>query len=243
METPNLIENLHAIAIESPVQKIINQLRHLITSGQVKPGDRLPSERQLAERFGVGRSYVREAIMKLELYGLLKTSPQSGTYVAGLSIKLMDSILSDLISFNKNDFAALIEARYHLELNMVKLACERRSEDDIAVMDSALTGYEQKVANGLSAVEEDMVFHLRIARATQNSFMESMMLFLLPDLVKKIAESKICGENRSGRAIIEHRNILDAIIAQAPEAAEVAMAAHLNEILEISRTEDFRLKA
>lgn len=242
METTNLIESLQPIAIESPSEKIIQQLRELITSGQVKSGDRLLSERQLAERFGVGRSHVREAISKLEFYGLLKTTPQSGTYVASLSIKLLDSILSDIISFNKRDFAALIESRYILELNTVKLACGRRSEEDIDIMETALQGYEQKISSGQSAVEEDMVFHLRIARATQNSFMESMMLFLLPDLVRKIAESKICGEDRSVRAIEEHRNILAAIIAKDPIAAEAAMSIHLNEILSISRSSAFKME-
>jgi len=79
--------NIEAIVIENPVDKIINQIKILISSAQLKPGNRLPSERLLAERFGVGRGYIREAILKLEFYGLLKTSPQIGTYVSGFSIK------------------------------------------------------------------------------------------------------------------------------------------------------------
>ena len=100
----SLIENITAIQMESPVDKIIGQLKQLITSGQLKPNDRLPAERVLSEKFGVGRGYIREAILKLEFYGLLKTNPQSGTYVAGLSINVIDSIISDIIKFNKDDF-------------------------------------------------------------------------------------------------------------------------------------------
>ncbi|NGM89448.1 FadR family transcriptional regulator, partial [Parapusillimonas sp. SGNA-6] len=83
-----IIDNISAIQIQSPVDIIIHQIRNLIVSGQLKPGDRLPSERILSERFQTGRSYVREAILKLQFYGLLKTNPQSGTYVAGLSINI-----------------------------------------------------------------------------------------------------------------------------------------------------------
>src|SRR5690606_24509915 len=129
-----LIDTIQAIEVENPVDKIIRQLKNLIVSGQLKPGDRLPAERVLSERFAVGRSYVREAILKLEFYGLLKTNPQSGTYVSGLSIKVIDSLITDIINFNKEDFSALIEARYYLERDAIRLAAERRTEEDLVVI-------------------------------------------------------------------------------------------------------------
>ena len=235
METSNLIETFTAIKVESPVDKIIRQLRQLISSGQLKPGDRLPAERILAEKFGVGRGYVREAILKLEFFGLLKTSPQSGTYVAGLSIKILDSLLSEVISLNKDDFGALIEARYYMELNAVKLAAQRRTDDDIAELESALIDHEKRAAKGLDAFEEDMVFHLKIAAATKNQVIESMMLIVVPDLIRTIVERKVCGTDRSERAIAEHKNILDAIILGDVAASEAAMHIHLDEIMQISK--------
>jgi len=231
----SLIENITAIQLESPVDKIIGQLKQLIISGQLKPGDRLPAERVLSERFGLGRSYIREAILKLEFYGLLKTNPQSGTYVAGLSINVIDNIISDIIKFNKDDFNALIEARYHLELSAIKLAAERRSEEDLVNIKQAMEEYEQKIAVGGNAIEEDMVFHIKIAKATKNSVIESMILILVPDLIKNIVENKICGENRSKMAIAEHRNIYAAIEMQDTAKAEEAMANHLDEIWQISK--------
>ncbi len=232
----SLIDTITAIQLESPVDKIIGQLKQLITSGQLKPGDRLPAERVLSERFGVGRSYIREAILKLEFYGLLRTNPQSGTYVSGLSINVIDNIISDIIKFNKDDFNALIEARYHLELNAVKLAAERRTEHDLEEIQKALEEYENKVNSGAnSAVEEDMIFHIKIARASKNSVIESMILILIPDLIKNIVENKICGENRGKTAIPEHRKILEAIKSQDLALAEQAMAAHLDEIWQISK--------
>ncbi len=231
----SLLNTITAIQIESPVDKIIGQLKQLITSGQLMPGDRLPAERVLSEKFGVGRSFIREAILKLEFYGLLKTNPQSGTYVAGLSINVLDSIISDIINFNKDDFNALVEARYHLELNAVKLAAERRTEEDLVAIKKALLDYENKInTGGQNAVEEDMLFHIKIAKASKNSVIESMILVLIPDLIKNIVENKICGENRGKTAILEHRAILEAIEKQDVSLAEKAMANHLNEIWQIS---------
>ncbi|AMP98563.1 GntR family transcriptional regulator [Pedobacter cryoconitis] len=231
----SFIETIKSIELETPVDKIIGQLKQLITSGQLQPGDRLPAERILAEKFGVGRSYVREAILKLEFYGLLKTNPQSGTYVAGLSIKVLDSIITDIIKFNKEDFNALLEARYYLELDAVKLAAERRTEKDLESLKEALMDYEAKVNANQNAVEEDMIFHIRIAKASKNSVIESMILILIPDLIKSIVENKICGDNRGKLAIEEHRKILKAIVDQDIDAAENAVAAHLNDMFQLSK--------
>ena len=231
----SFIETIKSIEVESPVDKIIGQLKHLITSGQLQPGDKLPADRLLAEKFGVGRSFVREAILKLEFYGLIRTTPQSGTYVSGLSIKVLDNIITDIIKFNKDDFNSLLEARYYLELDAVKLAAERRTEHDLIKLREALMDYENKTNNNLDAVEEDMLFHMAIAKASKNSVIESMILILIPDLIKNIVENKICGENRSKLAIAEHRNILAAIESQDIDAAENAVAAHLNDMFQISK--------
>jgi len=232
MEILKAFENIEAIKIENPVDKIIKQLRNLISSGQLKPGDRLPAERILAGRFGVGRGYIREAIMKLEFYGLLKTSPQSGTYVAGFSLKIIDSIFTDIINFNKGDFASMIEARYYLELNAAALAAERRTDEDIQFMKDALTEYDEKAKKGLSVVNEDMLFHIKLASATKNTVIESMLLIIIPDLIKVIVENNICDTNRTNTSIAEHHAILNAIKAANPRAAEKAMKAHLQKMMD-----------
>ncbi|WP_407429825.1 FadR/GntR family transcriptional regulator [Arcticibacter sp.] len=231
-----LIDTIQAIEVENPVDKIIRQLKNLIVSGQLKPGDRLPAERVLSERFAVGRSYVREAILKLEFYGLLKTNPQSGTYVSGLSIKVIDSLITDIINFNKDDFSALVEARFYLERDAIRLAAERRTDEDLVIIQKAMYDYEAKVKSGGNAVEEDMLFHVAIAKATKNSVIESMILNLIPDLIKNITENKICGENREKIAVREHMEIMEAITLSDPDMADKAMASHLSEILTISRS-------
>ena len=230
-----LLNNIKAIQIESPVDKIIGQLKQLILSGQLKPGDRLPAERVLSEMFGIGRSYIREAILKLEFYGLLKTNPQSGTYVAGLSINIMDNIITDIINFNKDDFNSLIETRYHLELTSAKLAAERRTDEELHAIKLSAENFESKTNLGISAIEEDMLFHIQIAKATKNPVLESMILILIPDLIKNIIENNVCGNNRSKQSIPQHSKLVKAIEVQDAQIAEKAIAEHLNDLLQVSQ--------
>ena len=236
METIKVFEKVETIQIETPADKIIHQIKNLISSGQLKPGDRLPAERILAEKFGVGRGYIREAILKLEFYGLLKTSPQSGTYVAGYSLKILDSIFSDIVHFNKDNYASLIEARYYTEQTAASLAAERRTESDIEEMRAALDEYDTKVNKEIMAIEEDMLFHIKLAAATKNSVIESMLIILIPDLIKikNLADGDVCRDKEF--TISQHRSILDAVIKQDAAAAALAMKDHLTGIM------DFRFK-
>ena len=103
-------------------------------------------------------------------------------------------------------------------------------------MRTALEEYEAKINTGQDAVQEDMLFHIRIAQSTKNSVIESMIFILIPDLIKNIIESKICGNDRGRKAIVEHHQIFQAILKNDIDAAENAMASHLDEILQISRT-------
>ena len=175
MADSGMLGNFKEIEIESPADKIIRQIRNLITSGQLNPGDRLPPERKLAEKFGVGRSHVRDALRKLEFYGILKTLPQSGTIVAGLGIAALEGLITDVLKMENNDFASLIETRVILETQAARFAAERHTAEDITKMQEALDAYTQKVEKGEQAVEEDLMFHLKIAEAGKNSVLKSLM--------------------------------------------------------------------
>ena len=124
MET---LKNFTEIKVDSPVDIIIRQIRDLIASGQLKPGDRLPSERLLSERLGVGRTQLRDALRKMEFYGILKTRPQSGTVVAGLGLPALQSLITDMLQLQGNDFKSLVESRIILERNIVQLAALNRT--------------------------------------------------------------------------------------------------------------------
>jgi len=225
-----MLENFTEIKTDSPIDKIIKQIRSLITSGQLKPGDRLPSERKLAEKLGVSRSHLRDAIRKLEFYGILKTLPQSGTVVAGMGLVALESLITDVLKIEKSDFTALVETRVILETAAAKLAAENRTDEDIAEIKKAINAYEKKIRENKSAVEEDLMFHLKIAEASKNSVLKSLMLIITPDIVHNFIEYKVCDENTEFKALNEHKKILDHIIKRNGEAASEAMKEHLKDV-------------
>lgn len=231
----DVIQNFQAINIESPADKIIRQVRTLITSGQLKPGDRLPSERKLAEAFGVGRGNVRMAIQKLEFYGILKTMPQSGTVVAGMGITALEGLISDVLKIEDSDFASLVETRVLLETEAARMAAKKRTKQDIEQITAAMNAYNQKAQQGVPAVEEDLMFHLKIAEASKNSVLKSLMLIITPDVIRNFIQLDICENGRSINSVEEHQFILEQIIAQNEEAAAEAMQAHLQDVLKFSK--------
>lgn len=224
------------ISVESPADKIIKQIRYLISSGQLKPGDYLPSERKLAEKLGVGRMHIRNAITKLEFYGILKTVPQSRTVVTGIGIVALEGLITDVLKLEESEFADLVETSVLLETQAAKLAAQRRTTEDIITMKNALNAYEVKVKNGLPAVEEDLLFHLTIAEAARNTVLKSLMLIIIPDIVKKFTKLDVCKDGRFYRSLEEHKVILKYIINQEPVLAAKTMEEHLQDVIEYSQT-------
>lgn len=229
-----MLENFNEIKVDNPADKIIRQIRSLITSGQLNPGDKLPPERKLADAFGVGRSHVRDAIRKLEFYGILKTLPQSGTFIAGLGISALEGLISDVLEIEEADFQSLVETRVLLEIAAAGRAAERRSADDIILLTKALEDYESKINLGLPSVEEDLMFHLKIAEASKNKVLKSLMLIITPDIVKNYVQLKVCNENTNLKTIEEHKKILNCIIDQDVESAKKYMKEHLKDVLAYS---------
>ena len=231
-----MLENFSEIKVESPSDKIIRQIQNLITSGQLAPGDRLPPERKMAERLGVGRSHVRDAIRKLEFYGILRTMPQSGTVVAGMGITALEGLITDVLKLQEKDFGSLVETRLILETNSALLAAQRRTPEDIIAMEQAIAAYERKVKREESAVEEDLMFHIKIAEASQNSVLNSLMLIITPDIVNNFVELKVCTHERLLKATVEHQEILQHIIDGDGRAASDAMHRHLQDVVDLSKT-------
>jgi len=230
-----MLDRFNEIKVETPVDKIISQIRTLITSGELNPGDKLPPERKLAEKFGVGRSVVRDAIRKLEFYGIVKTLPQSGTVIEGLGLVALESLITDVLDMADIDFASLVETRALLEVKAAGRAAERRTGDDIIALQNALAAYEAKVKQGQTAVEEDLLFHIKIAEASGNTVLKSLMMIITPDILKSFTTLKVCKDGRSLIALGEHQEILDFIIAKDQEGAEEAMRQHLDDIITFSK--------
>lgn len=213
------------------VQKdIISKIRDLINLKNLEPGDKLPSERMLSEKFGVSRSNVRLAIQQLEFYGLLKSIPQSGTFVANIGVIAMNGMIEDIVRLDEPDFKSLVETRILLELKTVKLAALRRTEDDLVKIEEALISYREKVLNGEDAVQEDLLFHLAIAKASGNSTMNTFMLIITPEIITNFQKYHVCDSGLSQRGIGDHKAIFDAIKDQNPQLAKEKMKEHFKEL-------------
>ena len=232
----DLLEKFEVIKVESPVDKIIKQIRDSITSGQLLPGDKLPSERQLSNRFGIGRTYVRDAIKKLEFFGILKTNPQSGTVVSGVDISAIGGFLTNVIKLGKSDFFHMVETRVLLEKFACSQAAIRRDSKNIRDMEEAFNQYRMRVESDLPGVNEDFNFHLKIAEASQNMVIKNLMLIILPDIITIYRKLNVCGDGRFYKSLDEHRAILDCIIRQKPAEAEEVMMLHLKDVIKFSLT-------
>jgi GntR family transcriptional repressor for pyruvate dehydrogenase complex len=232
----DILEKFEVIKIENPIDKIIKQIRDSIISGQLAPGDKLPSERQLSERFCIGRTYVRDAIKKLEFFGIVKTNPQSGTIIAGADISAMEGLLTNVIKLSENDFYHLVETRVLMEKFTSRQAAIRRTSKDIDELGEAFDQFKIKVESDLSGVNEDFNFHLKIAEASQNVVIKSLMQIIIPDIINIYRKLNVCGDGRFYKSLEEHRTILDFIIKQKPDDAEEAMKIHLKDIVDFSLT-------
>jgi GntR family transcriptional regulator, transcriptional repressor for pyruvate dehydrogenase complex len=222
-----VISELSAIEVPKPADLIMRQIRNLISNGTLKAGDSLPSERELADRFAIGRGYVREALRKLEFHGVLQTFPQSGTTVAGLGVAALERLISNVLELDRDDLRALTETRVILEVHVAQLAAERATKASIAAIRTALDLLRTEIEAGRLGVEEDLVFHLEIARASQNSIMVSLIGLITPDIIRLNKNSRSCESGRALVAMREHELIFAAIAAHDVDGAMRAMAAHM----------------
>jgi len=227
-----MLENLNRIELDNPVDLIISQIRDLISSGKITPGERLPSERKLAEHLGVSRNHVREAINKLQIYGILKVLPQSGTIVTGIGIVAIEGLITDILRIEKTDFKSLIDTRVLLEREAARLAAINRDSDNLVQMSNALSLYEKKLSEGNTAMEEDLLFHIKISEASNNSVLKSLMMIITPDILKSFTNLKVCNDVNNKKTIEEHRTILEMIADKNPDGAIKAMDEHLHDIID-----------
>ena len=216
--------------IQSTKKMIISSLKELINFKNLEPGDKLPSERMLSEKFNVSRGNLRDALQTLEYYGLVKSIPQSGTFVADIGITALNGMIDDILSLPVPSFKELVEARIFLELKGVKLAAIRRTTDDLIRMENALKAYSDKVNAGEDAVQEDLLFHLAIARASGNPTLNTFMLKITPEIINNFEKHHVCDKDTAFIGIQEHNTTNNAIRDNDPAAAKDAMKKHFKAL-------------
>lgn len=204
---------------------VICKIRDLINAKNLERGDKLPSERIMSEKFEVKRNHIREAIRKLEFYGVLKSMSQSGTILA-IGLTGFNGMVEEIISLDAPTFNELVETRISLELKTVRLAAERRTEVDLKRIKDALNAFKTKITVGDDYLEEDLLFHLAIAKASQNSTMVSLMLLITPPILITYDRATVCEGDKVISEIKKHEDIYNAIASKDAELATKMMNDH-----------------
>ena len=213
------------------VKRATASILELIRERGYGPGERLPSERDLAEKFGVSRAVVREAVTTLDVTRTLERRPNAGLFVqpaaeqSSFEAMVLESELG--LALAPETIAQSMEVRHILELAAVRLACRRRRPADLERLRHILDETERRMARGLNIVDQDEAFHLAIAVATRNTvFAQIVNGFFRASRERRRAYFTCVGNRRRSHA--EHLDIFRAIEAADAAAAARAMTRHLD---------------
>ncbi len=217
--------------------QVLERLRELIRAGEIKPGEALPSERDLMERFGVGRPAIREALQSLHQTGLVSITQGERTRVNAISANTFFERSNDIARLLLNVAPAnlqhLKQARSMFELGIVRLAAERATSADVSDL-RAIVAHQQAQLGGdpLAFIEADMQFHVRIARISANPIIAEASQAMLRWLFE-YHTSLLHWSGKEDVTLSEHSGIVDQIEAKAPDRAVAAMQAHLDRSREM----------
>jgi GntR family transcriptional repressor for pyruvate dehydrogenase complex len=209
-------------------EEVADKLQQWILA-EMKPGDKLPPERQLAEMFGVGRSSVRDAVRKLQAMGLVEPLQGHGTVVREISDDAIISPLSSVLVRKWKLVAELLDVRKIIEPGIAARAASNASPEHISAMEEIMKRQTAKLARGESAIKEDSEFHYCLALAADNSVVLKV-LDVLMDLLQKSREQSLQLKGRPARSLAGHQRIVAAIKRKDATGAESAMRQHLEEI-------------
>jgi GntR family transcriptional repressor for pyruvate dehydrogenase complex len=209
-------------------EEVARQIETMIHD-QMQPGDMLPPERELAERFAVSRSSIRDAIRRLESIGLVEPRQGSGTVVREVGGEHVASPLASVLRHKQTLVAELIEVRKILEPPLAARAATHASREEIADMEQILRRQAERTTRGEAGIEEDSEFHYAIALAADNGVILKVVDVLM-DLLAETRARSLQAAGRPQKSLAAHRRILNAIKRHDPNAAAGAMREHLEVV-------------
>lgn len=209
--------------------QVAEQLVQAIQTGQLQPGDKLPTEASLVAQFAVSRTVVREALSRLKSLGLIESHQGSGIFVSQQS-QFQPLLFDAKLAASREAVVQIVEVRRALEAECAALAAAHRSDKDVHIMRASLMAIDAAVAQGFDGVEQDVEFHRAIANATGNPFLISTLDYLGQFLregtrVTRANEARRSDFERSVRK--EHRAILEAIEKGDSKRAHRAATQHM----------------
>lgn len=228
---PDALDGIKPVRKTRAYEEIVRQVRTLTEREILKPGDRLPSERELAERFKVSRVTIRQALSVLQAMGVIDSRVGDGTF-AGTASGPVVTILAPMLSPPRSTLLEQLELRRLIEPEVARLAAERATNAQIEQMRKSIELQVHKLDEGLSFVEEDSALHLTIARSSQNGLLVKM-IESIHELLRGSREASLRERPTMERSLAGHRKIVDAIAKHDAAAARKAMLNHVLAVEEM----------
>jgi len=218
------------IQSERLYERIVSQIEQRIVAGELKAGDQLPAENELAKQFGVSRTAVREAIKTLSEKRLVEVRPGKGTFITNGMPDAMRHSLGLLMKLGpSNGSSYLVEVREILEPEIAALAATRITDEYIAAMREAVEVMDTALEDVERFVEADLDFHLALAEGTQNPVIPLLMDSII-DLLREARKRSGMVDGGLHRGQIHHKKILQAVTRRDPRAARKSMQDHLEQV-------------
>jgi GntR family transcriptional regulator, transcriptional repressor for pyruvate dehydrogenase complex len=212
-------------------EEVARQIERVILK-KLKPGDKLPAERELAEMLGVSRGSIRDAIRSLELFGLVEARQGTGTIVRDVHGDPSSNPIVTALKRRKEAVSELLDFRKMLEPPLASRAATHATAEEIAELEAILERQEEKQRQGEAAVNEDAEFHYNVALASGNTVVLKVIDILM-DLLRETRTKSLQVGGRSQRSLQGHRRILAAIQRRDSEAAKAAMLRHIEDVEEV----------
>ena len=208
--------------------QLIGRMKDLITRGVLRPGSRIPPERELAKLFGVSRSSLRQALKFLDLIGVLVQEVGRGSYLTTRASSILSEPLELLICLEGIDLDELAEARLIVEPELAARAAERATSEDLRAIEHSMALMRAHPRDRQKLVEYDVAFHRAIHRAARNRICESMFAFVHQSVGASISLANLLVDVR--HTLQFHQRIYQAIHDRDPAEARKAMAEHLLDV-------------
>lgn len=218
-----------AVSSNRMSEAIVEQIRSLIRRGRLRPGDRLPSERELCEQMGVSRVTVREALRVLEAGGLveIRVGARGGAFVTKPSSDRLGAGLADLLSLAAITSEDVTEARLVFEIGIIPLATERATDEDIEELRDMVRQHSAALKRGEYTMAMSAAFHNRVGACTHNAAIEMLMRSFHGPLLMSLREAQIAAPLMGQRGTTEHRDFVEALAARDAEKATAIMRRHI----------------
>lgn len=215
-------------------EQVVEQIEQQILRGNLRHGDRLPTERELAEQFHVSRTVVREAVKALREKGLVQGYQGRGTFITNGTARAVRHSLGLMMQISAAKSATdLAEVREILEPEIAALAARRATKQDLVAIQRAVAIMDTTLDDADAFVEADLQFHLTLAQATQNPLI-STLINPIVDLLRE-ERKRTFKHGGAARGQAHHKKISDAIMRRDAEAARAAMRAHLKQVRKDSK--------